>query len=274
MKRNIFLSIILFTILFSACTSDIHSANMTMEYYDKQIHQKDCIFFENPRFLNSPYVEKILITTDQTVENLQLLDIKSEDGIHFYINEILFESSEFNPDKPLLVQTEFTEYIPNLALSYMDTDNLQKNYLISVSGEDGSIIMSDIEFIEKPQICTLHIMDRFIPVSVKTITIPTILEEIYKETNWNVQYVHSIEERENDIFIDFTDESFLVTGVQNQKEEYFSYDVITLVEKAFRSIQKTILDNYNPNARLYFSLNGQDIIVDEQVISKDIPYNL
>ena len=56
-----------------------------------------------------------------------------------------------------------------------------------------------------------------------------------------------------------------MTGADIQKDEYFAYDVITLFQRALDSVANMIVENYNPNARLYFSLNGEDIVIEDQI---------
>ena len=69
--------------------------------------------------------------------------IKYADGKLTFDEIEAFSVPELNPDKGLLVNIYFVGDLPEYAISYVDQDGTTKKFIITVSGEDGSILMDE-----------------------------------------------------------------------------------------------------------------------------------
>ena len=111
----------------------------------------------NPRFYNSEYLTPIVITTDRTIYDVQLLDVEmgtvSGEDTYYFVNDVIFKKKKLTNKEPILIDTEFTEFTPNLIFSYTDANGKEKKVSISMSGNDSSILSSPalLEKGKKPQ---------------------------------------------------------------------------------------------------------------------------
>jgi len=93
------------------------------------------------------YAAKILLTTDTPLESFHFFRLiqeeMNEDGPVFSTEE-LYELEKFEPDKPLLVNMTFGEIFPTYGFTFKNADGIFKTYGINLSGEDGSVILSEV----------------------------------------------------------------------------------------------------------------------------------
>ena len=68
----------------------------------------------------------------------------NEDGPVFSTEE-LYELEKFEPDKPLLVNMTFGEIFPTYGFTFKNADGIFKTYGINLSGQDGSVILSEVK---------------------------------------------------------------------------------------------------------------------------------
>ncbi len=74
---------------------------------------------------------------------LQLEDV-DEDGRVTFSSTELYSEDTLTPDRPLLVKLTFFGLIPNYGISYVDESGMTRNYAVSISGENGALLL--IEF--------------------------------------------------------------------------------------------------------------------------------
>ena len=82
--------------------------------------------------------------TDVKVLGLTFLDA-DENGNITFDREVLHTVEEIGPDFNLSVQLTADGTIPAYGISYVDTDGTQKSFSVNMSGEDGSLYLSEIK---------------------------------------------------------------------------------------------------------------------------------
>ena len=112
---------------------------------DTGLGRDDCILITNPRHtVSEESLEEILISTDQTVYNVELYDVGvgtvDKKGTHYFINEVIYQGKKLKHGQPLLVKNEFRDE-PNLLFSYEDAKGNRKMISIGESGDDSSLIV-------------------------------------------------------------------------------------------------------------------------------------
>ena len=82
--------------------------------------------------------------TDVKVLGLTFLDA-DENGNITFDREVLHTVEEIGPDFNLSVQLTADGTIPAYGISYVDTDGTEKSFSVNMSGEDGSLYLSEIK---------------------------------------------------------------------------------------------------------------------------------
>ena len=106
-----------------------------------------------------------------------------------------------------------------------------------------------------------------------------LLDAISKETGWQLDLAQPIEDLDGGKVISFSDKSAFVVGPpEPQKDEYHVYDNYELAQNILGTIQKTLdmnmSDGQGANSLdLYFEMNGKSIVVEDQMIPFDKPWN-
>ena len=106
-----------------------------------------------------------------------------------------------------------------------------------------------------------------------------LLGAIADETGWNLELANPIEDIDGGKTISFTENCALKAGPpETQKDEYFAYDNYSLAQMILGSIQKTFDMNMTDgkdahSLDLYFDIMGDSIIVEDQRIPFDKPWN-
>ena len=93
-------------------------------------------------------ITTLVFSTDVTVKefkilNLEITDYDEENGIQ-YKYETAFIQEALTPDRSLVCDLTFAGDLPTLGFSYIDTDGNLKIFSIGISGEDGSVVVSEI----------------------------------------------------------------------------------------------------------------------------------
>ena len=63
-----------------------------------------------------------------------------------YDKKLLFSVKTLTAQKPLLADTEPSETIPKIGISFVDNKGKTQKYVLYESGEDGSLLLYDQEF--------------------------------------------------------------------------------------------------------------------------------
>ncbi len=88
---------------------------------------------------------RIVFSTSSTLHHVnfyKLTPFENENGELDFEEESLWYQEELTPDMPLLVQTVFYGDLPNNGISYIDSEDNTRKFAVSISGEDGSLILS------------------------------------------------------------------------------------------------------------------------------------
>jgi len=90
---------------------------------------------------------KILFSSDRAVKDFKVLALAFENmdengKITFAVKE-LYRLDQLTPDRPLAVVTTFFGSLPNNGLSYVDEDGVTRKFAVNVSGEDGSLVLTE-----------------------------------------------------------------------------------------------------------------------------------
>ena len=95
--------------------------------------------------------EGVVFFTDQEISDFKILSLSleevDEDGNITFSGRTVYKQKELTPDCPLLVTAPFYGSIPNWGIAYTDTDGNKRTMSVSVSGKDGSVLLTDIEII-------------------------------------------------------------------------------------------------------------------------------
>lgn len=91
---------------------------------------------------------KVLFTPSRSVKDFKLLALTIEDvdengNIKFASEEVYYRES-LDPECPLAAALDFFGDIPNNGFSYVDDNGTIKSYAVNISGEDGSLIITEI----------------------------------------------------------------------------------------------------------------------------------
>ena len=127
------------------------------------------------------------------------------DGItKFYIKDVVYELDELTPDKPLIFDIVFPNFMANHVLSYVDTTGIEKIVSISMSGEDSSIILSPAEFEEKNlPITNANVVMNFIDddISSEYQSYYEYHDEIYNNPEYQMNIIITTDQTISDVTI-------------------------------------------------------------------------
>lgn len=90
----------------------------------------------------------IRIRTDAAVTEVRLAALTTEidgDGTASYtLGETLYAAASLTPEEELVAETAFMGMLPDRCLCYRDTDGTERFFSLAISGQDGSLLMTDI----------------------------------------------------------------------------------------------------------------------------------
>ncbi len=90
---------------------------------------------------------RVVFTTDRIVENFKVLALTLEDvddnGKMIFSTKELYTLDTLVPDRPLVVSMTFYGTIPYYGVSYVDGKGKTRNFAVEVSGEDGSLSLTE-----------------------------------------------------------------------------------------------------------------------------------
>lgn len=90
----------------------------------------------------------VLLTTDAAVTDFRFVVLsaqEAEDGVRFEVGETLYSQDVLTPEAPVLLETVFAGMLPDQGIVYTDTDGTEKRFALTISGEDGSLILMAID---------------------------------------------------------------------------------------------------------------------------------
>ena len=93
------------------------------------------------------YTVKVVLRTDKRITALKLLKLTyqnvDENGKVVFSTEELYKQDVFTPDEPLVAGISFPGAVPAYGISYIDADGTLKCLSFMMSGDDGSIILTE-----------------------------------------------------------------------------------------------------------------------------------
>lgn len=96
---------------------------------------------------DSEYSTKILFTAEGEVTDFRLLSLLVNDvddnGRMTFDTESLYELPALEENKPLEVTLTFYGDTPAYGISYKDASGTTKNFTVTLSGEDGSLVLTE-----------------------------------------------------------------------------------------------------------------------------------
>lgn len=123
------------------------AAKVNIDYLEKA-EKKDlsnATTFIKPEVANSPYLTKLLVTTDKKITDIQFIEVEMGDAtgekIAYFTKKVIYEQDEMSKEKPLIFGTEFPGFTPTLLMTYKDEVGGKKIFSIGMSGEDNAIIV-------------------------------------------------------------------------------------------------------------------------------------
>jgi hypothetical protein len=96
------------------------------------------------RYVEAEYAVRVMITTNTTIKEFRYFEVGNRaenDEIVFFEDYLLFELDELTAKVPLVAAAEFPGIFPTKGLSYVDSANAKKSFLVVESGEDGSLFL-------------------------------------------------------------------------------------------------------------------------------------
>jgi len=95
------------------------------------------------------YAQRLIITTSAVVEDFRFVDISfsgaAGEELQFIENEEQYSLDYFTPDNPFVVWVSFPGILPTRAISFVDENGTTRSFAIVMSGEDGSILLFEIQ---------------------------------------------------------------------------------------------------------------------------------
>ena len=125
-------------------TGILNVANIQMDFAEEELKEQYDSFHE---FVHTEEASWLIITTDTSVTDLEFFEVHSDsqensERMLLSIGESLFSAPDLTPDRPFFVRT-FT-YWPTtgqqFGLSFTDTENFRRYFLITGSMEDAMAI--------------------------------------------------------------------------------------------------------------------------------------
>jgi len=68
---------------------------------------------------------------------------ESDGSVNYTEDEVLYSQNELTPEKPLVVWVSFPGALPQRGISFVDENGIERRFVINMSGEDGSILLSE-----------------------------------------------------------------------------------------------------------------------------------
>lgn len=96
---------------------------------------------------NSEYATGALLLSDYPVTDLKVLSLElkdvSQDGKITYSEREMYSLPVLFPSRPLLMTVTFEGSIPTRGISYVDADGTTRRFTLSLSGEDGTFLLTE-----------------------------------------------------------------------------------------------------------------------------------
>ena len=124
--------------------SETGECPISVKYEDKE-PADSCIVYE-PAYVDE-YTAHILIKTSKEVKNFRIVTVTMEDnnGSYKFVPTECYKLDTFTADTPIYAGMNFPGDMPNNGFIYADENGKDRFFVISQSGEDGSLIINEEE---------------------------------------------------------------------------------------------------------------------------------
>ena len=123
------------------CAVAVDYASALMYYNPDSYHE--CIL-DHSAYATQIGFEAAETISDVSVLTLSLADVP-ESGELLFDATVEYSLPELTPDMPLVVSAGFGETVPTVGISFLDPNGDRKIYGITMSGEDHSILLQEIQ---------------------------------------------------------------------------------------------------------------------------------
>lgn len=151
--KLLFMVAMIFVMLFAACANSPASRGeeviVSVDYATDELLKEYDSFAEFTEF-EGEGSQKIIFTTNVAASNFKFIEVgyKEEDGdIIFFGSGVLYSLGELSPEKPFTATWTEQGSIPHRGISYTDETGTTKYFYITMSGEDGSLLL--VEFMNE-----------------------------------------------------------------------------------------------------------------------------
>ena len=125
-------------------TAVVENANLTVEQVEDIAGEPGTVFNAS----TDEYAFYAVFRADARITDVKVLGLTfldaDENGNITFDREVLHTVEEIDPDFNLAVHLTADGSIPAYGISYVDTDGTEKAFSVNMSGEDGSLYLSEI----------------------------------------------------------------------------------------------------------------------------------
>ncbi len=130
----------------NTAVEEMKDGPVSLVHYNEEIEQEYDIVTWLPAV--DEEIVPVYFFTEETVYNFRIHRITvmgtDEDGRLVFDAQEMFALDELEPEHPLLAAFVFTGDLPENAVSYTDQDGNERWYTVEISGENGSVIMTEL----------------------------------------------------------------------------------------------------------------------------------
>jgi hypothetical protein len=126
-------------------TDSAKPATLEMKQMTEETAGEFEAFTEFKEFEDEGY-QKVLIMTDNAVKDVKFVNIQDQ-GLAAFEREdnVLYSFDELTPEKPFMVTWMEWGTMPHRGLSFVDANNETRFFYLHMSGEDGSLLITEYD---------------------------------------------------------------------------------------------------------------------------------
>ena len=92
--------------------------------------------------------QRIIFTSNTSIRDFNYIEVGNKDSgsnIIYFENSVLYTLDELTPEKPFIVTWMEQGLIPHRGITFKDENNTKRYFYISMSGADGSLLLTEFE---------------------------------------------------------------------------------------------------------------------------------
>ena len=243
---------------------------------DEEIQKlPSCHEFTDPYSYDPENYLNILIAAETTVKDFSIIKVMpgayEGETSGLIKKEVLYHQDELIGGTPVVFSFTFPGDLPSRAISFTDSDGTKKLFAIGMSGYDGSITQIPAVITEEEAVLYIgYDAYQYNEYPAKTDgekTPEKLIAAISELTGWKLP-VHEMAYDETGITVDFAADHINEMLPEEQKEEFWVFDVCSFTDIVLDSIKETLQNNYalpetDPDSlNVYYSFNGHELVVE------------